>query len=104
MAGTRCRRRAGRITTSFSSPAPSSRCFSMAGSSRRAGLGLGGAKRQAQTADFRPIDLGARFSADFAVEAKRVESHNVLGKIAGSRHPDETIWFAGHWDAYWIGA
>ena len=46
----------------------------------------------------------ARFSADFGVEAVRVESHNVLGKIAGSKHPDETIWFAGHWDAYGVGA
>jgi Zn-dependent M28 family amino/carboxypeptidase len=71
---------------------------------RRAGLDLEAAKRQAQTAEFRPIELGARFSADFGVEAKRVESHNVLGKIAGTKHPDETIWFAGHWDAYGVGA
>jgi Zn-dependent M28 family amino/carboxypeptidase len=70
---------------------------------RRAGLDLDAAKRQAQTSGFRPIDLKARFSADFGVEAQRVESHNVLGRIAGSKHPDETIWFAAHWDAYGIG-
>jgi Zn-dependent M28 family amino/carboxypeptidase len=28
----------------------------------------------------------------------------VLGKIGGSKRPDETIWFAGHWDAYGLGA
>ncbi|HEX8240230.1 MAG TPA: M20/M25/M40 family metallo-hydrolase [Allosphingosinicella sp.] len=71
---------------------------------RRAGLDFESAKRLARTAAFRPIELGARFSADFGVGATRVESHNVLGKIAGSKRPDETIWFAGHWDAYGMGA
>ena len=71
---------------------------------RRAGLDFETVKRQARTSAFRPVELGARFSADFGVEAVRVESHNVLGKIAGSKRPDETIWFAGHWDAYGVGA
>jgi Zn-dependent M28 family amino/carboxypeptidase len=71
---------------------------------RRVGLDFETVKRQARTAGFRPVDLEARFSADFGVEAVRVESHNVLGRIAGSKRPDETIWFAGHWDAYGVGA
>ncbi len=71
---------------------------------RRAGLDFETVKRTARTAGFAPIDLGARFSADFGVESVRVESHNVLGKIAGSKRPDETIWFASHWDAYGVGA
>ncbi|HEX8222521.1 MAG TPA: M28 family peptidase [Allosphingosinicella sp.] len=71
---------------------------------RRAGLDFETVKRQARTGDFRPVDLGARLSADFRVEATRVESRNVLGKIAGSKRPDETIWFASHWDAYGVGA
>ena len=71
---------------------------------RRAGLDFETVKRQARTAGFRPVDLDARLSADFDVEASRVESRNVLGKIAGSKRPDETIWFAGHWDAYGTGA
>jgi Zn-dependent M28 family amino/carboxypeptidase len=71
---------------------------------RRIGLDFDTVKREARSADFRPIDLQARFSADFGVESKRVESHNVLGRIAGSKHPDETIWFAAHWDAYGLGA
>jgi Zn-dependent M28 family amino/carboxypeptidase len=61
-------------------------------------------KRQARTADFRPIDLKATFSADFDVSAKRVESANVIGKISGAKRPDETIQFGGHWDAYGVGA
>jgi len=70
----------------------------------RAGLDFSSVKRLAQTTGFHPVELPARLSADFGVEASRVESHNVLGKIAGSRRPDETIWFASHWDAYGVGA
>jgi Zn-dependent M28 family amino/carboxypeptidase len=70
----------------------------------RVGFDFEAVKREAQTAEFRPFDLQARFSADFGVEAVRVESHNVLGRISGSKRPDETIWFASHWDAYGVGA
>jgi Zn-dependent M28 family amino/carboxypeptidase len=71
---------------------------------RGAGHDFETVKRQARAADFRPIDLKARLSADFGVTAERVESHNVIGKISGSKRPDETVQFAGHWDAYGIGA
>ncbi|QAY78454.1 M20/M25/M40 family metallo-hydrolase [Sphingosinicella sp. BN140058] len=71
---------------------------------RRAGLDFEAVKRQARTSAFKPIDLGARLDADFSVATSRVESHNVLAKVAGAKRPDETIWFAGHWDAYGIGA
>ncbi|HEX2762646.1 MAG TPA: M28 family metallopeptidase [Allosphingosinicella sp.] len=71
---------------------------------RRAGLDFEAEKLKARRADFRPIALAARFSARFDVEATRVESHNVLGKISGAKRPAETIWFAGHWDAYGLGA
>src|SRR3954464_15817514 len=71
---------------------------------RRAGLDFETAKRQARTPGFRPIDLNTRFSADFGVSTRRVESHNVLAKISGARRPDETIMFAAHWDAYGLGA
>jgi Zn-dependent M28 family amino/carboxypeptidase len=71
---------------------------------RRAGLDFEMIKRLARTRGFQPVDLRARFSADFGVESSRVESHNVLGKIGGSKQPDETVWFASHWDAYGVGA
>jgi Zn-dependent M28 family amino/carboxypeptidase len=71
---------------------------------RRAGLDFETVKAQARTAAFRPVDLGARLDARFAVDATRVQSHNVLGRISGAKRPDETIWFAGHWDAFGIGA
>ncbi|HEY1606929.1 MAG TPA: M28 family metallopeptidase [Allosphingosinicella sp.] len=71
---------------------------------RRAGLDFETAKKQARSPDFRPIDLGARFSADFAVASRRVLSHNVLAKVTGAKRPDETILFGAHWDAYGLGA
>ena len=58
-----------------------------------------GAQRRASA----PIDLGATFSADLPVTSRRVESHNVIARLPGARHPDETIMFSGHWDAYGIG-
>jgi Zn-dependent M28 family amino/carboxypeptidase len=70
---------------------------------RRAGLDFEAVKRQARSGAFRPMDLGATFSADLPVTVARVESHNVIGRLPGSRRPDETIMFSGHWDAYGIG-
>ena len=70
---------------------------------RRAGLDFEAAKRQARSGSFHPIDLGATFSADLPVTSRRVESHNVIARLTGTRHPNETIMFSGHWDAYGIG-
>jgi len=71
----------------------------------RAGLDLDALKKTARTAAFRPIELkGARFSIDMPVKTERVESRNVIAKLPGVGHPDETILFAAHWDAYGIGA
>ena len=70
----------------------------------RAGLDLGKLRVQARSAAFRPVVLkDQRFSADLPVTHSRVESRNVLAKIAGTRHPDETILFGAHWDAYGKG-
>jgi len=65
------------------------------------GLDLETLKKQARTAGFKPVELkGVTFSADFKVSVKRVESRNVLGKITGSKRPNESIAYAAHWDAY----
>ncbi|OAG76341.1 Aminopeptidase [Acetobacter malorum] len=34
------------------------------------------------------------------VEVSHLESQNVLGKLTGSKHPDETVMFGAHWDAF----
>ncbi|WP_426265757.1 M20/M25/M40 family metallo-hydrolase [Sphingomonas sp. LHG3443-2] len=71
---------------------------------RRAGYDYATLKRQARRADFRPIDLKARFNASAGVELARIQSRNVIGKLTGSRFPDETVSYSGHWDAYGVGA
>lgn len=69
----------------------------------RAGHDYATVKRRARTAAFKPIDLKANFSADIPVTLARITSHNVLGKLTGSKYPDETVSYGGHWDAYGIG-
>jgi Zn-dependent M28 family amino/carboxypeptidase len=70
---------------------------------KRAGYDYDALKRQARSAGFRPIDLKASFSADIPVKLARITSHNVLGKLTGSKYRDEAVSYGGHWDAYGIG-
>ena len=68
-----------------------------------AGYDYATVKRQARSAAFKPIDLKATFSAEIPVNLTRITSQNVIGKLTGSRYPNETVSFGGHWDAYGIG-
>ena len=70
---------------------------------RGAGHDLAAVKQAARTPEFRPIDLKARLSASAAVDLSRITSCNVIGKLTGSRFPNETVSYGGHWDAYGIG-
>ena len=70
---------------------------------KSAGTDLETAKRAARTAAFRPIDLKATLTVEAPVKLTRLTSHNVLGKLTGSKYPDETVSYGGHWDAYGIG-
>jgi len=70
---------------------------------KRAGYDYQAVKRQARTASFKPIDLKANFFADIPVALSRITSHNVIGKLTGSKYPKETISYGAHWDAYGIG-
>lgn len=71
---------------------------------RSAGLDLAALRTQARRADFKPVELkGVTLSADVPVTTEKAVSRNVLAKITGSEHPDETIMMAAHWDAYGMG-
>jgi Zn-dependent M28 family amino/carboxypeptidase len=70
---------------------------------RRVGRNYATVKRQARSAEFKPIDLNARFSADAGVELARISSRNVIGKLTGSRYPNETVSYGVHWDAFGVG-
>ncbi len=71
---------------------------------REAGLDLDGLRAQARRRDFLPVELPIAFTADIPVASKTTVSHNVLAKLTGATHPDETIMFGAHWDALGIGA
>ncbi len=69
-----------------------------------AGLDFDAEKRKAMRADFRPVELGdARLSARFKVKREPVITRNVVAKLEGAAHPDESVIFSAHWDAFGIG-
>jgi Zn-dependent M28 family amino/carboxypeptidase len=70
-----------------------------------AGQGFDALKRRAQTREFRPVALAnATFSASYPIKRETIRSKNVLGRLAGTTHPDETILFGAHWDHLGVGA
>ncbi|WP_312160696.1 M28 family metallopeptidase [Phenylobacterium sp.] len=71
---------------------------------KASGLDFEALKKQAQTRDFRPVELkGATFSTDYEVDVQKIVSKNVVGMIAGAKRPDETIIYSGHWDHLGVG-
>ena len=71
---------------------------------RQAGLDLAALRVKARRADFAPVPMtGVGFSADLTVKQNRVESANVLGKLPGTKRPDEVMMYGVHWDAFGIG-
>jgi Zn-dependent M28 family amino/carboxypeptidase len=71
----------------------------------KSGLDFEAQKKAAQSPDFHPVELkGASFSADYAVAATRIVTHNVVGVLPGTRAPDETVIYTAHWDHLGVGA
>ena len=71
---------------------------------QKAGLDYETLKKQAQSRDFKPVTLrGVTISTAFKVEAEKVISHNVVGVLAGAKHPDERIIYTAHWDHLGVG-
>lgn len=66
-----------------------------------AGLDYAALREAARTPEFAPVTLnGVTMSIDFGQTADRIESRNVLARIPGARHPNETVLYGAHWDAY----
>jgi Zn-dependent M28 family amino/carboxypeptidase len=70
---------------------------------KAAGLDFDAMKKAAQKKDFRPVALNATLDASYAVDARTIVSHNVLGRLPGKGHPDETVIYSAHWDHLGIG-
>jgi len=52
---------------------------------------------------FKAVALNEKLSTSIKVNATYNKSHNVIGKITGSKHPDEYIIYTAHWDHLGIG-
>ncbi len=71
---------------------------------KRSGLDFDALKKQAQTREFKPVVLkDATFSADYAVDEKVINSQNIVGRVEGSKRPDETVIYSAHWDHLGVG-
>jgi len=71
---------------------------------KRAGLDFDALKKQAQTRDFKPAVLkDVTFSAHYDVNSGVITSQNVVGRVEGSSHKDETVLYSAHWDHLGIG-
>lgn len=51
----------------------------------------------------KPVALNMKASTSLQVQATYNKSYNVIGKITGSKHPDEVIIYTSHWDHLGIG-
>jgi len=67
------------------------------------GLDFDAEKKAAQSRDFKPVALKATLSADAKVDVATIVSHNIAGRIVGSKYPNETIVYSAHWDHLGVG-
>lgn len=71
---------------------------------KHAGLDFETLKKQAQTRDFKPVELkDQRLSASYQVKSDVITSHNVVARLQGSKHPNETLIYSAHWDHIGVG-
>ncbi|HEY0660105.1 MAG TPA: M28 family metallopeptidase [Lysobacter sp.] len=71
---------------------------------KQAGLDFDALKKHAQTRDFKPVELkDTTFSAAYDVDAEVITSQNIVGRIDGSKRPDETVIYSAHWDHLGVG-
>lgn len=52
---------------------------------------------------FKPVSLSLQLSTNMKVQATYNKSSNVIGKISGTKRPDEVIIYTAHWDHLGIG-
>ena len=52
---------------------------------------------------FKAVPLNLQLSTSMKVKATYNKSYNVIGKISGSKRPDEVIIYSAHWDHLGIG-
>jgi Zn-dependent M28 family amino/carboxypeptidase len=63
-----------------------------------AGVNFDSLKAAAARKDFKPVPLTAKASFDVRIDARHIQSHNVVAKIEGSDKKDEYVVYTAHWD------
>jgi Zn-dependent M28 family amino/carboxypeptidase len=70
----------------------------------QAGLDFETLKAQARTPDFQAVEIpGATFDASYQLTTETIQTANIVGRLPGTSHADETILFTAHWDHIGIG-
>lgn len=67
------------------------------------GMTFDQAKAMAKTRAFRSVELKARMDLQFNAATEVSKSKNVVGLLPGTKYPDETVIYTGHWDHLGIG-
>lgn len=70
---------------------------------KAAGLDFDAMKAAARTKVFKPVPLNATLSANYTVKPETIVSKNVIGRLPGKQHSDETVIYSAHWDHLGIG-
>ena len=71
---------------------------------KQAGLDFEALKVQARSRDFQPVELpDAEFDGMFDVATTQITTSNVIARLPGTTHPDESVLYTGHWDHIGIG-
>ncbi|SFR80635.1 M28 family metallopeptidase [Sphingomonas jatrophae] len=71
---------------------------------KASGLDLEAMKAAARKRDFKPVPLKATLTARYQVKPEQIVSKNVVGMLPGTKHPQETVIYSGHWDHLGVGA
>jgi Zn-dependent M28 family amino/carboxypeptidase len=65
---------------------------------KAAGLDLADLRVKARSKAFQPVAMNVSLSGGYGVQASEVTTHNIVGRIKGSKYPDETVLYSAHWD------
>ena len=63
-----------------------------------AGQNFDSLKAAAATKDFKPVALNAKATFDVKIDARKIQSHNVVAKLEGTDKKDEYVVYTAHWD------
>jgi len=64
----------------------------------QAGADFDALRKRSAERGFTAVPLQATLSASFDSSITHGESHNVVGRVDGNRHADETVVYSAHWD------